>query len=76
MAERFFLTAFVEEGVPEVSFNPTGYVPFDCAMPLHVVRYEKRWLFSLFSQHKLAVDDFRYHGGMFPKQSEISLTKM
>ena len=24
----------------------------------------------------LTIDDFRYHGGMFPKQSEICLTKI
>jgi ubiquinone/menaquinone biosynthesis C-methylase UbiE len=72
---RVFLTAFVEERVPEVSYNPTDYVPYDCNYPLSVVRYNKQWLFSLFNRHGLAVDDFHFHGGMFPKQSEIYLTK-
>jgi hypothetical protein len=72
---KVFLTAFVEDDVPEVSFNPAGYVPYDCNAPLTVVRYNRQWLFSLFSRHGLMVDDFRYHGGMFPKQSEICLTK-
>jgi len=73
---KVFLTAFVEDDVPEVSFNPAGYVPYDCNAPLAVVRYNRQWLFSLFSRHGLMVDDFRYHGGMFPKQSEICLTKI
>jgi SAM-dependent methyltransferase len=73
---KVFLTAFVEDNVPEVSFNPTDYVPYDCSAPLVVVRYNKQWLFSLFSRHGLRIDDFRYHGGMFPKQSEICLTKI
>ena len=73
---KIFLTAFVEDDVPEVSFNPTAYVPYDCNAPLVVVRYNKQWLFPLFSRHGLTIDDFRYHGGMFPKQSEICLTKI
>ena len=72
---KIFLTAFVEDDVPEVSFNPASYVPYDCSCPLTVVRYNKQYLFSLFTQHGLAVEDFRRHGGMFPKQSEINLTK-
>ncbi len=31
---RIFLTAFVEENVPEVSFIPKGYVPYECVKPL------------------------------------------
>lgn len=73
---RIFLTAFVEKDVPQVSLNPSDYVPFDYIVPLHVVRYNVDWLFSLFSQNGLAIEDFRYHGGMFPKQSEITLTKL
>src|SRR5205807_5494592 len=30
---KVFLTAFVEDDVPEVSFNPAGYVPYDCNAP-------------------------------------------
>jgi SAM-dependent methyltransferase len=72
---KLFLTAFVEDEVPDVSFNPAGYVPYDCNFPLNVVRYNKQWLFSLLSRHRMIVDEFRYHNGMFPKQSEIYLTK-
>jgi len=73
---RIFLTAFVEDDVPDVSLNPTDYVPYDCTAPLHVVRYSNRWLFSLFSKHGLSTVFFHYHGGMFPKQSEIYLRKV
>lgn len=72
---RIFLTAFVEDDVPQVSINPTGYVPYDCTLPLCVVRHNKEHFFSLFKREGLTVEDFRYHGGMFPKQSEIYLTK-
>ena len=72
---RCFLTAFVENDVPKVTFNPTGYVPYDCDAPLVVVRFSRQWFFSLFQEHGLQVEDFRYHESMFPKQSEIYLAK-
>ena len=72
---RCFLTAFVEDDVPSVTFNPAAYVPYDCEAPLTVVRLSRQWLFSAFRRHGLQVEDFRYHEGMFPKQSEIYLTK-
>ena len=73
---KVFLTAYVEGGVPQASYNPDGYVPFDYVVPLHVVRYNRDWLFSLFSGNGLEVEEFRYHGGMFPKQSEITLKRV
>jgi SAM-dependent methyltransferase len=72
---RCFLTAFVEDDVPSVTFNPTDYVPYDCNAPLTVVRFGRQWLFSTFQQHGLQVEEFRYHESMFPKQSEIYLAK-
>ena len=71
---RIFLTAYVEDDCPQVSFNPEGYVPFDYVVPLNVVRFNRAWVFSLFEKDDLEVVDFRYHGAMFPKQSEITLT--
>ena len=71
---RIFLTAFVEEQDAVVDFNPDEYVPFDCVVPLNVVRYSMNWMFELFDRHGLRVEDFRYHGGMFPMQSEITLS--
>lgn len=72
---RCFLTAIVEENVPDVTINPPGFVPDDCDTPLAAVRYSKDWMFATFKQHGLQVDEFRYHGTMFPKQSEIYLLK-
>ena len=72
---RCFLTAFAEEDVDDVTINPTGYVPYACDSPVTCVRYRKQWLFATFQQHGLQVEDFRYHGTMFPKQSEIYLIK-
>ncbi|KQT14218.1 hypothetical protein ASG30_01130 [Ramlibacter sp. Leaf400] len=72
---RCFLTAFVEDGVPDVTFNPTDYVPYACNEPLTVVRYSRPWLFSTLQRHGLQVADFRHHGTMFPMHSEIYLAK-
>jgi len=72
---RIFLTAFVEENVPEVSFIPKGYVPYECVKPLQCVRYSKDFLFSIFSRYGLVVEEFRHHGGAFPSQSEVYLRK-
>ena len=72
---RCFLTAFAEDDVADVTVNPTDYVPYACDSPLTAVRYSKPWLFSIFQQHGLQVEEFRHHGSMFPKQSEIYLVK-
>jgi SAM-dependent methyltransferase len=70
-----FLTAFVEDGVPAVAFNPPAYVPYACDEALTVVRYSRQWLFSTFERHGLQVEDFRYHGSIFPNQSELYLSR-
>ncbi len=72
---RCFLTAFAEDNVPDVTINPENFVPYACDTPLTAVRYSRQWLFSTFERHGLRVDEFRYHGTMFPKQSEIYLVK-
>jgi ubiquinone/menaquinone biosynthesis C-methylase UbiE len=72
---RCFLTACVEDDVPDVTLNPPGYVPYECKETLGCVRYSRQWLFSALRQRGLQVGDFRHHGSMFPKQSEIYLVK-
>lgn len=72
---RCFLTVFAEDDVPDVTVNPENYVPYACDEPLTCVRYSKRWFFSLLERHGLHVDEFRYHGTMFPKHSEVYLVK-
>jgi SAM-dependent methyltransferase len=73
---RVFLTAFVEKNVPAESINPTGYVDYECRLPLHVVRYDHDALFAIFAEYGLAVDEFSYHGGTHCNQSEIYLRKV
>ncbi|WP_167772465.1 class I SAM-dependent methyltransferase [Ramlibacter henchirensis] len=72
---RCFLTAFVEDDVPDVTLNPTNYVPYTCDEPLVCVRFSRQWLFSTLQQHGLQVQEFRYHGTIFPKHSEIYVAK-
>lgn len=72
---RAFLTAFVEKDVAPESVNPTGYVDYECHLPLHVVRYDQDVLFSMFAEGGLTVEEFAYHGGAHCNQSEIYLRK-
>jgi SAM-dependent methyltransferase len=72
---RVFLTAFVEKNVAPESVNPTGYVNFECHLPLQVVRYDQDVLFSIFAEHGLEVEEFAHHGGAHFNQSEIYLRK-
>jgi SAM-dependent methyltransferase len=72
---RVFLTAWVEEDVPEETVNPDDYVNYQLEGPLWVVRYQKAALFSLFEQHGLVVEQFGHHAGGHCNQSEIYLRK-
>jgi SAM-dependent methyltransferase len=56
---RVFLTAFVEENVPPVTINPENYV-MPCNGPLHISRYERGYLFSIFADAGLEVTRFGY----------------
>jgi len=66
-----FLTAFVEEGVPQVTINPENYVK-KCQGPLNIARYEKGHLFSIFESCAFAVERFE-HGKELDGQSGIYL---
>jgi ubiquinone/menaquinone biosynthesis C-methylase UbiE len=61
---KIFFTAFVENDVPEYSINPDGYIFKHCSGPLHIVRFEKDYLFSLLGNVGFQVD-------MFTHRSEI-----
>jgi SAM-dependent methyltransferase len=56
-----FLTANVEEHVPEVSINPANYVSFEYHGPLHIVRYEHRYFVEVFGQAGLHLERLDYH---------------
>jgi SAM-dependent methyltransferase len=66
-----FLNASVEEGVPPVTVNPENYV-VKCQGPLHIVRYEKGRLFSIFESCGFEVERFE-HGTYLDGQSDIYL---
>lgn len=56
---KVFLTAFVEDSVPDISINPEGYwlVP---SGPLHCVRYQKSFFESLLAKQGFNIDVFHY----------------
>jgi len=56
---RVFLTAFVEERVPDVSVNPEGY-RMNWSGPLHCVRYSRDFIVSSFAGAGFALQQFDY----------------
>jgi len=60
-AGKLFLTANVEDDVPEVSINPANYTRFACHGPLHIVRYEKRHFLEMFDRVGLTLTRFDHH---------------
>ncbi|MCB0308566.1 MAG: class I SAM-dependent methyltransferase [Bdellovibrionales bacterium] len=70
-----FFTTFVEENVPKVSSNPENYVFTKCSGPLHVVRYEKNYLFALLEDEGFKVQNFT-HRTETDGQSALYLKKL
>jgi SAM-dependent methyltransferase len=54
-----FFTTFVEEDVPNVSINPPGY-RLAISGPLHVVRYDRKHLFSIIERSGFTVAEYSY----------------
>jgi SAM-dependent methyltransferase len=54
-----FFTTFIEENVPNFSINPENY-RLECSGPLHIVRYNKDYLFNLVEEYGFTVFDFSY----------------
>jgi SAM-dependent methyltransferase len=55
-----WLTAFVEDGVPEVSENPEGYGPIAWEGALHCVRFERTFFESMARSAGLEVSHFEH----------------
>ena len=56
---KIFLTAFVEDGVPNMNINPTDYkMMWDG--PLHCVRYEKKYFESVLKDYNFKIGKFEY----------------
>lgn len=58
---KAFVTAHVEDNVPESSVNPENYTPYACHGPLHAVRYERRYFIDTFRQAGLTMTELAYH---------------
>jgi len=56
---KIFLTAFIEDGVPDMSINPRGYGR-NWTGPLHCVRYDKDFFESLLAENGFGVDHLDY----------------
>lgn len=70
---RVFFTTFVEEDVSNVSINPENY-RLKCSGPLHIVRYNKDYLFSLLNETGYSILKFT-HATEADGQSAIYLRK-
>lgn len=68
-----FFTTFVEENVPDIRINPENY-RLNCSGPLHIVRYNKDYLFSILNESGYSVLRFSY-GTEADGQSAVYLSK-
>jgi SAM-dependent methyltransferase len=68
-----FFTTFVETGVPDFEVNPSGY-RLRCSGPLHVVRYERDYLFGIVDELGYELADFS-HATEADGQSALYLRK-
>lgn len=57
---KIFLTAFLEENVPDMSINPEGYRRDIWSSALLCVRYNKEYFGALLDEHGLKIDTFEY----------------
>lgn len=58
---RIFLTAFLEDNVPDVEENPEGYLGREWKGALHCVRYEREFFEGLLDEAGFKLDDFDAH---------------
>lgn len=70
-----YVTAFIEEGVPQIDENPAGYLGKDTDGPLHRVRYEKTYFTSLFEEIGFIIIDFQHQQIKRTKQSVVVAKK-
>ena len=58
---RLFLTAHLEDGVPDWSVNPDGYTPYACDGPLHAVRYARDYFLDVLGGADFMLNELAYH---------------
>jgi len=66
-----YLTAFIEEDVPEVMENPPGYLNRASTLPLHRVRYNKEYFFDLMIKSGYKIIEFKHQSIPRTKQSVL-----
>lgn len=72
---KVFLTAFVEDGVPDVSENPEDYGDGEWKGPLHCVRFESGYFRDLLDRHGFLIDAVE-HGVETDGQSGFYLSPL
>lgn len=71
---KIFLTAFIEDGVADMTINPRGYKRIEWEGPLHCVRYNKDFFESLLAENGFVVD--LYDHGKGPNgQSDLYISR-
>ena len=55
---KIFLTVFLEEGVPDVTENPEGYLGRQWGGALHCVRYDRKFFERLLDENGFRLDGF------------------
>jgi SAM-dependent methyltransferase len=71
---KVFFTIFAEQDVPNISINPGNYVFEKPSGPLHIVRYEQDYLFSILNESGFIIENFS-HRTEADSQSAIYLTR-
>lgn len=69
---RIFLTAFVEDGVPDVEENPEGYLGREWKGDLHCIRYNREFFEKLLEENGFRLDRLDSGRG---KKEDHSLVK-
>ncbi|HIN61911.1 MAG TPA: hypothetical protein EYM89_04045 [Candidatus Marinimicrobia bacterium] len=64
-----YVTAFIEEDVPQIEENPEGYLDRHSVSPLHRVCYERTFFFDLFEKARFNIFDFQHQKFERTKQS-------
>lgn len=70
---KLFLTAFIEENVPDCTANPEGYI-MKCEYPKQIVRFEKQFFLNLFKNDGFVVDCYE-QGTEIDFQSAVYFSK-
>jgi SAM-dependent methyltransferase len=71
---KIFFTTFVEKDVPDFTINPDGYVFEKCSGPLHIVRYNEDYLFSILRKLGYSIEKFT-HATEADGQSAVYLAR-